>query len=145
MKEEISMELLKESDMEKNRPNIKMGPIVMDCGMGGAKVLSEFYSRLLGWNLSHPAQNGTSAITSPQGNVMAFQEVEGYESPVWPWKAGKQGQMIHFDLEVEDLEEAISYAVLCGARLAEEIFFEDSRTLFDPAGHPFCLDTYRED
>lgn len=129
--------------MDKNRPIIKMGPIVMDCGIGGAGVLSEFYSRLLGWDISHPVENGTAAITSPQGNVMAFQEAEEYEPPVWPWNAGKQGQMMHFDLEVENLEEAIIYAVRCGARLAEEKFFHDSRTLFDPAGHPFCLDTYR--
>lgn len=92
----------------------------MDCGIGGAGVLSEFYSRLLGWDISHPVENGTAAITSPQGNVMAFQEAEEYEPPVWPWKAGKQGQMMHFDLEVENLEEAIIYAVRCGARLAEE-------------------------
>ena len=139
------MKRVEKSDMEMeiNRPKIIMGPIVMDCGVGDAKVLSEFYSRLLGWTLSHPALNGTAAITSPQGNVMAFQEAEEYEPPIWPWTAGRQGQMMHFDLEVEDLEEAIGYAVSCGARVAAEKFFEDSRTLFDPAGHPFCLDTYR--
>lgn len=127
---------------ECNRPTVKMGPIVMDCGVGQAEVLSSFYSRLLGWELSHPAQNGTAAITSPDGSVMAFQETDTYAPPVWPWKAGAQGQMMHFDLVVEDLKEAIAFAVECGARLADEKYFDDSRTVFDPAGHPFCLDTY---
>lgn len=127
---------------EDKRPAIQMGPIVMDCGVNQAEILSLFYSKLLGWKLSHPAQNGTAAITSPGGNVLAFQETETYEPPVWPWQAGAHGQMLHFDLIAEDLEEAVSFAVRCGAKLAEETYFEDSRTLFDPAGHTFCLDTY---
>lgn len=126
----------------KNRPLLKMGPIVIDCATGQADKLAEFYSNLLDWNISHPAQNGTAAITSLKGKVIAFQEVEGYEPPVWPWQPGKQGQMLHFDLVVENLDEAIEYAIECGAKLADEKFFDDSRTLFDPAGHPFCLDTF---
>lgn len=129
---------------EQKRPSIKMGPIVMDCGAGQAEILSLFYSRLLGWKLTHPAQNGTAAVTSLDGAVLAFQETDTYEPPVWPWQAGTQGQMLHFDLIAEDLEEAVKYAVSCGAKLADERFFDDSRTLFDPAGHPFCIDLYHD-
>lgn len=129
--------------MAKNkRPEMKLGPIVIDCGIGQAATLAEFYSKLLNWDISHPAQNGTAAITSPEKSVIAFQEVKGYAPPVWPWKDGKQGQMLHFDLVVDDLDEAVKYAIGCGARLSEEKFFDDSRTLFDPAGHPFCLDLF---
>lgn len=127
-----------------NSVTMKMGPIVMDCGIGEARTLASFYHRLLGWEITHPAQNGTAAITSPEGNVIAFQEVENYERPVWPWIKGKQGPMMHFDIIVEDLEIAILYAIQWGAKLVEEKFFEDSRTLLDPAGHPFCLDTFHE-
>lgn len=127
---------------EIERPIIKMGPIVIDCGMNQAKELSEFYSNLLGWDLTHPSQNGTAAITSPDGSILAFQETEHYIPPTWPWKADTQGQMLHFDLIAENLEEAIQYAIDCGAKLANEIYFEDSRTMYDPAGHTFCLDTY---
>lgn len=126
-----------------HRPLIKQGPIVIDCGAGSAGTLAAFYSKLLGWNISHPAQNGAAAITSAEGNVIAFQETVGYEAPAWPQQPGKQGQMMHFDLLAEDLDEAVAYAVNCGARLAKEKFFDDSRTLFDPAGHPFCIDTHR--
>lgn len=129
---------------DNHHPVITLGPIVMDCGINQAKELSEFYSRLLGWELSHPAQNGTAAVTSSDGKVLAFQETETYNPPVWPWKAGTQGPMQHFDLIVEDLEDAVQFAVSCGAKPAEEKYFDDSRTLFDPAGHPFCLDTHHE-
>ena len=124
------------------QPMIKMGPIVLDCGVGQAKTLSEFYSKLLGGQISHPSNNGTAAITAPDGKIMAFQEVDGYIPPTWPWEQGKQGQMMHFDLVVEDLQAAIAFAVSCGAVLTEQVYFDDSRTLLDPAGHTFCLDTF---
>lgn len=113
--------------------------IVLDCADAGQ--LGEFYSRLLGWPVSHPHQNGWCAVTSPQGMIMAFQEVSGYTPPVWPWEADKQGQMLHLDFVVEDLSAAVSHAISCGAVLAGEQFFASSRTMLDPAGHPFCIDT----
>lgn len=113
--------------------------IVVDCKDAG--VLAEFYSKLLGWELTHQRANGWAAITSPSGMVMAFQEIEEYQPPVWPWKEGKQGQMLHLDFYVENLEEAVAYAIQLGARQADEQYFRTSRTMFDPTGHPFCLDT----
>ena len=38
---------------EDKRPTISMGPIVMDCGVDQAEILSLFYSKLLGWKLSY--------------------------------------------------------------------------------------------
>lgn len=113
--------------------------IVVDCKDAG--VLAEFYSKLLGWELTHQRANGWAAITSPSGMVMAFQEIAEYQPPVWPWKEGKQGQMLHLDFYVENLEEAVVYAIQLGARQADEQYFRTSRTMFDPAGHPFCFDT----
>ena len=57
--------------------------------------MARFYSQLLNWEWTHPQANGWSAITSPTGMVIAFQEIEEYEPPIWPWQAGKQGQMLH--------------------------------------------------
>ena len=53
--------------------------IVVDCKDAG--VLAEFYSKLLGWELTHQRANGWAAITSPSGMVMAFQEIEEYQPP----------------------------------------------------------------
>jgi len=113
--------------------------LVVDCADAG--ILAAFYSKLLGWEWTHPQANGWAAITSPTGTVIAFQEVEEYEPPVWPWEKGKQGQMLHLDLWVDDLEEAVQFAIACGATQAEVQFFKSSRTMIDPAGHPFCIDT----
>lgn len=113
--------------------------LVIDCADAG--IMAEFYSKLLGWEWTHPQANGWAAITSPTGSVIAFQEVEEYRPPVWPWQEGKQGQMLHIDIWVDDLEESVRYAIECGAKPADEQFFRTSRTMIDPAGHPFCIDT----
>lgn len=117
--------------------------LVIDCPDPG--LLAGFYSRLLGWEWTHPGTAGWAAITAPDGQVIAFQEVENYEPPAWPWKPGSQGQMIHLDVWVDDLETGVRHAVDCGAVLAEQQFYTTSRTLFDPAGHPFCIDTDGEE
>ena len=121
------------------KPNITKINIVIDCVDAG--VMAIFYQKLLGWDWIHPHGNGWAAVTSPTGSVIAFQEVEGYEPPVWPWQKGKQGQMLHLDFYVENLGEAVQYAIECGAKVADTQYFRTSRTMFDPSGHPFCLDT----
>lgn len=125
--------------MDTNIPIISKINIVIDCIDAG--IMATFYSKLLNWKWTHPQTNGWAAITSPTGMVIAFQEIEEYEPPVWPWQKDKQGQMLHLDFYVDNLEEAVSYALNLGARLADEQYFKTSRTLIDPAGHPFCLDT----
>lgn len=125
------------------RPTINNINTVIDCREAG--VMAEFYSKLLGWDLTFPASNGWAAITSPDGSVLAFQEVEGYEPPIWPWEEGKQGQMLHMDFWVDDLEEGVAFALACGAKEASRQYYTTSRTLLDPAGHPFCIDTDGEE
>lgn len=121
------------------RLNVHKINIVVDCEDAG--VLAEFYSKLLGWEWTHPQTDGWAAITSLSGMVIAFQEVENYQPPVWPWQNGKQGQMLHLDFYVDNLDEAVACAMQLGAKPADEQFFRTSRTMIDPAGHPFCLDT----
>ncbi|MDL2293934.1 VOC family protein [Ruminococcaceae bacterium OttesenSCG-928-D13] len=125
------------------RPDIYRINTVIDCAPGGAGTLAEFYSKLLGWDYSHPAGGGWAAITAPEGTVYAFQEVDEYAPPVWPWEADKPGQMLHLDFWVaaEDLEPMIAWAESLGARLTPVQYFHSSRTMLDPAGHPFCIDT----
>lgn len=124
------------------RPDILTINLVIDCA--DAAALAAFYSALLSYPITHPYTEGWAAITSPAGNVIAFQEVEGYTPPTWPWAPGKQGQMMHLDVWVENLEEGVAFALSLGATEAETQYYDDSRTLFDPAGHPFCIDTAGE-
>lgn len=121
----------------KTKAPIKKVNIVIDCADAG--VMSEFYSKILNWKCTHPHANGWAAITSPTGMVIAFQEVENYTPPVWPWQEGKQGQMLHLDFYVDNLEEAVQFAVECGAKLANEQYYKTSRTMSTRQGTPFAL------
>jgi hypothetical protein len=120
------------------RPEFKISGIVLDCP--NAEGLANFYQRLLGWEKTHSGDEW-AGITSPEGLVLAFQTVEEYEPPVWPWLKSSQEQMMHFDLKVINLNDAVEFAVSCGANIANTQFYNTSRTMIDPAGHTFCLDT----
>jgi hypothetical protein len=48
---------------------------------------------------------------------------------------------VHLDLEVDDLEQAVAYAVEVGAEEAAYQPQDRVRVMLDPAGHPFCLYT----
>ena len=115
--------------------------IALDCG--DADGLAEFYVRLLGWE-KILSGGGWAGLRAPQGWIFAFQQVEEYVPPVWPWEAGRQQQMAHIDFLVDELEEAVSHALACGARKADVQYFDTSDVLFDPEGHPFCLSTVKQ-
>lgn len=46
---------------------------------------------------------------------------------------------MHLDIGVDDLAEAVAWAVEVGATLAEAQPQEHVRVMLDPHGHPFCL------
>ncbi|GHU68403.1 glyoxalase/bleomycin resistance/dioxygenase family protein [Clostridia bacterium] len=108
-----------------------------DCA--DADALADFYSNLLGIEKTL-SRNGWAGIHTPQGIILAFQTVEDYVPPVWPWSQGEQQQMAHIDFKVDNLTTSVEHAVKCGARIAQTQYFTDSIVLFDPAGHPFCLE-----
>lgn len=108
-----------------------------------ADALADFYVALLGWE-KILSGNGWAGLRAPQGWILAFQEVETYIPPVWPWEVGKQQQMAHIDFFVENLAAAVAHAIRCGAQKADKQYFETSAVLFDPEGHPFCLSTVKQ-
>lgn len=115
--------------------------------------MAEFYSRLLGWEVAArdtPATReggaGWVALRDPAGGTgLSFQAEEWYQPPVWPEKSGAQTKMLHFDIEVEDLEAAVAYVVAAGGKVAahqpKDREHDKLRVMLDPAGHPFCLFT----
>lgn len=111
--------------------------IVIDCRDENA--LCDFYQKLLEWP-REKAGEGWAALKSPVGFTLAFQRQSLYEKPVWPYEKGRQGQMIHLDFKVENLEKAVERALSLGAELCETQYFESSRTMRDIEGHTFCLD-----
>ena len=102
-------------------------------------ALAAFYSRLLDWPVVHE-EPGTAILKPPQDSIfLVFQLAEDYVPPVWPPADGRQRPMMHFDIQVGDLDAAIDDAVALGARVAASQPNDSVRVLLDPAGHPFCL------
>jgi catechol 2,3-dioxygenase-like lactoylglutathione lyase family enzyme len=108
-----------------------------------APELAHFYARLLGWRVFGEEDGwATVAPSEDAGYNLAFQSEPNYVRPVWPSEPGKPLMMMHLDIEVDGLDEAVAYAVECGAELAPHQPQDNVRVLLDPAGHPFCL--YRD-
>ena len=104
-----------------------------------ARELARFYATLLGWEVA--GEEPAWATIGPTDGVayLAFQTSPGYERPVWPSADGAQQMMMHLDFQVDDLDAAVTHAVILGAQQAEHQPQDDVRVLLDPAGHPFCL------
>lgn len=113
-----------------------LGNVMVDCD--DEKRLQKFYGKLLGWEMCELFAR--PAVRSSTGIVFLFIQEEDYVRPVWPEEAGKQQKQMHFDFQVDNLEEMVQKAEVLGAVKAEAQFGgEDFVTMFDPAGHPFCL------
>lgn len=105
-----------------------------------AMSLARFYAELLDWQLFPGDDGGASVAPSEDaGYYLGFQTEAHYVRPVWPAEPGKPLMMMHLDLEVDDLEQAVAYAESVGAEQAEFQPQDDVRVMLDPAGHPFCL------
>lgn len=72
-------------------------------------------------------------------SFISFQRATGYERPTWPAVAGRQQMMLHLDVAVDELDDAVADALALGATLAACQPQDDVRVLLDPEGHPFCL------
>jgi catechol 2,3-dioxygenase-like lactoylglutathione lyase family enzyme len=109
--------------------------------------LAAFYARLLGWPVfgEDPPEAGDSGwvqLRPPEGEAgprLNFEVDSEYVAPVWPSVPGAQQSMEHLDIEVDDLDAALEWALEAGATLAAHQPQDDVRVCLDPAGHPFCL------
>lgn len=117
---------------------MKMGAIVLDSS--NSDELADFYQKLLSWT-KHRYDDEWIIVSSDsgEGTPLVFQEVRDYERPVWPSKQEHQQQMIHLDFYTADVEEAVKYALSCGAQLSKVQLEDGWRVLLDPQGHPFCI------
>lgn len=107
-----------------------------------ARELAGFYARLLGWKIFNESDGWADVAPSEDaGYNLAFASEEKYVRPVWPTIEGQPQMSMHLDIEVDDLDDAVRYAIACGAELASCQPQEKVKVLLDPAGHPFCLYT----
>ena len=105
-----------------------------------ASALAHFYADLLGWQVLEDSEPWSTVAPSPEaGHSLAVVREEHYQRPVWPAVPGAQQQSMHLDLQVDDLDEAVTHALSLGAELASYQPQETVRVLLDPVGHPFCV------
>lgn len=115
---------------------VVLGNVMVDCD--DERKLQRFYGELLGWEMCELFAR--PAVSSSSGIVFWFIEEKDYVPPVWPEDTGKQQKQMHFDFQVDNVAEMVKKAESLGAKKAESQFGgNDFVTMFDPAGHPFCL------
>lgn len=108
-------------------------------GAPDPRALAGFYEKLLGWTRVRDEDDWVM-LKPPEGFTgLAFQTEEHHVPPVWPASEGDQQMMMHLDIWVENLDEAVKWALESGATLADFQPQLDNRVMIDPAGHPFCL------
>ncbi len=116
---------------------LSLATVVLDCS--DANALADFYSRLLGWEVTLSEPDWVLLRCPTGGTSLPFQSESWYRPPVWPEKPGEQQKMLHLDIHVDDLEAAGAHALKVGAVLADYQPQIDVSVYLDPAGHPFCL------
>ena len=115
---------------------VVLGNVMVDCD--DERKLQRFYGELLGWEMCELFAR--PAVSSSSGIVFLFIEEKDYVPPVWPEDTGKQQKQMHFDFQVDNVAEMVKKAESLGAKKAERQYGgNDFVTMFDPAGHPFCL------
>ena len=115
---------------------VVLGNVMVDCD--DERKLQRFYGELLGWEMCELFAR--PAVSSSSGIVFLFIEEKDYVPPVWPEDTGKQQKQMHFDFQVDNVAEMVKKVESLGAKKAESQFGgDDFVTMFDPAGHPFCL------
>lgn len=119
-------------------PSLRWTGVCIDCA--DAEVMADFYGRLLGFEVAARDGKGWVLMRDPAGGKdLLFQAEDLYRPPVWPEQPTGQDKMLHFEIQVDDLERAVDHAVSLGARVADYQAQATVRVLLDPAGHPFCL------
>lgn len=108
-------------------------------GAPDPRALASFYEKLLGWTRVRDEPDWVLLDPPGGGTGLAFQLEERHVPPVWPAGEGDQQMMMHLDILVDDLTDAVQWALDTGATLADFQPDLDNRVMLDPAGHPFCL------
>lgn len=115
--------------------------LAIDCAE--APPMARFYEKLLGFEVGEVGAYWAQ-LADPAGGVhLNIQGEKWYVPPTWPEKPEEQAKMMHFEVEVEDLEVAVALAIEAGGREAPwqppDRNRERLRIMLDPAGHPLCL------
>ncbi|MEU1960799.1 VOC family protein [Nocardia sp. NPDC019255] len=109
--------------------------VVLDCPE--PRKLARFYQELLGGDLLEDDDDDWVVLVETSGRRIAFQTAPDYQPPRFPDPEGSQ--QVHFDVLVDDIEQAEPAALALGATLVQGRTDGAFRVYADPVGHTFCL------
>ncbi|MFD6156325.1 VOC family protein [Nocardia sp. NPDC060256] len=121
--------------MTSDRPVGRLRSVVLDCPE--PRKLAEFYIALLGLELTENEDDTWVVTVDDDGRRIVFQTAPQYQPPRFP--DPEASQQIHFDVLVDDIEQAEPAALALGAKLVQPNDNEQFRVYADPVGHIFCL------
>jgi catechol 2,3-dioxygenase-like lactoylglutathione lyase family enzyme len=128
--------------VDMSKPAVRWVGLAIDCLDAGP--VARFYERLLGYEVRDFAPPHWAQLFPQDGGVHLNIQGDGnYTPPVWPEQPNKQAKMLHFEVEVDDLEGAVATALEAGGTQAPwqppDRDPTRIRIMLDPAGHPLCL------
>ena len=106
--------------------------------------MARFYEQVLGFRpVGHAGPRWAQLADPASGFHLNIQGDPAYVPPTWPEQPEQQAKMMHFEVQVDDLEAAVALVLEAGGTQAPwqppDRNPERIRIMFDPAGHPFCL------
>lgn len=113
----------------------RLRSVVLDCPE--PRKLAEFYIALLGLELAEDEDDTWVVTVDSEGRRIVFQSAPEYQPPHFP--DPEASQQIHFDVLVDDIEQAEPKALALGAKLVQPNDNDQFRVYADPVGHIFCL------
>jgi predicted enzyme related to lactoylglutathione lyase len=116
----------------------RLGVVVLDCP--DTLALAGFYAAVLGWQVDADSTEKWATVRAPgsaDGVALGFQQDLDYSPPTWP--SPERPQMLHLDLDSDDLDADERRVLGLGARRLPGPEGASFRVYADLAGHPFCL------
>jgi catechol 2,3-dioxygenase-like lactoylglutathione lyase family enzyme len=105
--------------------------VIIDCP--DPNSLAAFYSELLGLPITWAEDDFVVVSKDGRTSGLGFQRAPDHQPPEWP--NPDRPQQIHFDIMVDDVDDAEPKVLELGARRLPA----GDHVYADPAGHPFCL------
>lgn len=117
-------------------PIVELSAVTLDC-RDPAPVIA-FYAGAFGATVSHSDDTG-AWIHLDGGPLILVRVLDDFRPPTWP--APDVPMQMHFELSVDDVEEAEVRLQALGATTPDHQPHraQGNVVMLDPAGHPFCI------
>src|SRR5688572_19069060 len=93
-------------------PRIRWTGVAIDCAE--AEPVARFYAGLLGFEIRELGPRWAQLFDPAGGVHLNIQGEDWYRPPTWPEQPGELTKMLHFEVQVNDLEGAVALALEFG-------------------------------